>query len=76
MRDNFAVGDKETAHKIEKQKHPETSSYFFTSTFHSRCLSETDMGWVGIRSTYYSNFCPQHIIAMKNLLNFQLRMGK
>ena len=62
---NFAVEDKETALKIEKQKHPETPSYLFTSTFHFRCFSGTDLGWVSIQRTYYSSFCPQHSIAMK-----------
>ena len=68
---NFAVGDKETALKIEKQKHPETP-YFFTSTFHSRCFSGTDMGQVIIQHTYYSKFCPQHPVAMKEFTPFAL----
>jgi hypothetical protein len=67
---NFAVEDKETALKIEKQMHPETPSYFFTSTFHSRCFSGTDMDRVSIQRTYYSSFSPQHPITMKNLLHF------
>jgi hypothetical protein len=45
---NFAVGDKETALKIEKQKHPETPSYIFISPSHSRSFRGTDMGRVSI----------------------------
>jgi hypothetical protein len=69
---NFAVDDKGTALKIEKQKRPETPSCFFTSTSHSRCFSGTDVGRVIIQTTYNSNFCPQNPIAMKKITPFAL----
>jgi len=45
---NFAVGDKETALKIEKQKRPKTPSYFFTSVFIQDVLVE--LTWAGLLS--------------------------
>lgn len=67
---NFAVGDKETALKTEKQKHPEIPSYFFTSTFHSRSFGRTEMGRVSIQPTYNPNFSTQHRNAIKKLTPF------
>jgi hypothetical protein len=69
---NFAVGVKETALKIEKLNHPETPSYYFTSTFYSRFFSGAEMGRVSIQPTYYPNFCPLHPLAMKKITPFAL----
>jgi hypothetical protein len=43
---NFAVGDKETAFKSEKQTHPETPSYFSLQLFIPDVLVEPR--WVGL----------------------------